>query len=79
MEYQEILLIDYYLDLQDKSGAYVVLCPDGERQWFVNNIFHRTDGPAVEWNNGDKEYWLHGKHFKSIEEWELVKLKDQII
>jgi hypothetical protein len=25
-----------------------------------NGRFHREDGPAIEWNNGDKEWWLDG-------------------
>jgi hypothetical protein len=22
---------------------------------------HRTDGPAIKWNNGNKEWWINGK------------------
>ncbi len=22
---------------------------------------HRTDGPSIEWNNGDKSWWINGK------------------
>jgi hypothetical protein len=22
--------------------------------------YHRTDGPAIEWKNGVKEYWVNG-------------------
>ncbi len=22
--------------------------------------YHRTDGPALEWGNGDKEWWING-------------------
>jgi hypothetical protein len=25
------------------------------------SVFHREDGPAVEWLNGSKEWWLNGK------------------
>ena len=28
-------------------------------------ILHRLDGPAVEWNDGDKEYWVNGKEVKN--------------
>jgi hypothetical protein len=26
---------------------------------------HRTDGPAVEWLNGDKEWWVEGKRHRA--------------
>lgn len=33
------------------------------REWWFGGLIyrlHRTDGPAVEWSNGDKEWWQHG-------------------
>jgi len=27
----------------------------------MNGQFHRKNGPAVEWANGSKEWWLNGK------------------
>ena len=33
---------------------------DTHTVWYQNGAFHRTDGPAVEYNNGDQEWWLHG-------------------
>jgi len=29
--------------------------------YYLNGNFHREDGPAVEWANGDKSWWLNGK------------------
>jgi len=29
-------------------------------KWKTNEL-HREDGPAIGWNNGDKEWWLNGK------------------
>ncbi len=26
---------------------------------------HREDGPAVEWNNGDKEWWINNKRHRT--------------
>ncbi len=42
-------------------------CPDGPaltlvngtRKWYVYGKRHRTDGPAIEWFNGDCEYYLN--------------------
>jgi hypothetical protein len=25
---------------------------------------HRTDGPAIEWDNGDKSWWINGKRHR---------------
>jgi hypothetical protein len=25
---------------------------------------HRTDGPAIEWSNGDKAWWVNGKYHR---------------
>ena len=29
-----------------------------------NGDFHREDGPAIEYNNGDKDWWLNGKRHR---------------
>jgi len=29
--------------------------------YMKHGIFHRDDGPAVEWHNGDVEYFINGK------------------
>jgi uncharacterized cupin superfamily protein len=51
--------------------------------WFTfyvikgNSIYHREDGPAVEWFSGDKDWFFHGKSINcdSQEEFERqVKL-----
>ena len=34
--------------------------PDGTKRWFFNEKLHRVDGPAIEWKNGDKEWWFDG-------------------
>jgi hypothetical protein len=33
----------------------------GNKHWFLNDIRHRVDGPAVESANGYKEWWLNGE------------------
>ena len=47
----------------------------GNRAYFLNGKRHREDGPAVEWPNGYKVYWLYGEEY-SYEEWkkEVTKL-----
>jgi hypothetical protein len=31
------------------------------------NIFHREDGPAVEWSDGEKCWWLNGENLSEEE------------
>ena len=33
----------------------------GNKEWLLNGLLHREDGPAVEYANGAKGWWLHGK------------------
>jgi len=42
-----------------KNGLYIT--DGGNKFWFKNNKFHRTDGPAREWSNGDKEWLINDK------------------
>jgi len=32
--------------------------------YYLNDKLHRTDGPAVEWNSGNKSWWLHDKRHR---------------
>ena len=34
---------------------------DGTKRWYLNNKYHREDGPAIEYTNGDKCWYLNGK------------------
>ena len=33
---------------------------NGRIEWFVNDVFHREDGPAVEFPHGRKDWWING-------------------
>jgi len=33
----------------------------GTKQYYLNGLFHREDGPACEWPDGCKRYYIHGK------------------
>lgn len=35
------------------------------REWVKNHMWHRLDGPAVEWEEGDKSWYENGKCKKS--------------
>jgi len=42
-----------------KNGL-VVDAADGTKRWYLNDVLHRVDGPAIEWWNGDCVWYLHG-------------------
>ena len=37
--------------------------------YVVNGEFHREDGPAIEYDNGRKEWWLNNKRYIGMDEW----------
>ena len=44
----------------------VIIDEDGNKLWHQNDKLHRLDGPAVEYSNGNVEYWINGKNVKSL-------------
>lgn len=42
----------------------IIEWPNGAKEWYLNGKTHRIDGPAVEHNNGTKQYWIHGEYIE---------------
>jgi|JI9StandDraft_1071089.scaffolds.fasta_scaffold305099_1 hypothetical protein len=42
------------------SFSGIVLDTDGTKSWYMNGNLHREDGPAVEWGDGDKWWYIDG-------------------
>jgi hypothetical protein len=42
------------------------------------NILHREDGPAIEWTNGRKEWWLDDKLVSEEEHKRLIRKEPTI-
>jgi hypothetical protein len=39
---------------------------DGNRRWYnVQRQLHREDGPAIEWNNGTRMWYLNGQRHRA--------------
>ena len=38
---------------------------DGVKRWYKDDQLHREDGPAVEWPDGDTDWWLNGRYLGS--------------
>jgi len=45
----------------------------GNKFWCLGQNLHHPNRPAVEWADGDKEWWFHGQRFSS--EQDLVSYK----
>lgn len=50
------------IDLKDipKNFTGIAEYPNGDRECYKEGKLHREDGPAVEYSNGEKEWWIDG-------------------
>ena len=62
MIYKKISWEDYW-NLPDQTGAYLVLFFN-YKSWYFNGFYHREDGPAIEWANGDKFWYFYGERHR---------------
>ena len=47
---------------------WVTVDAKGTTRWYKDakgTVLHRTDGPAIEWADGDKEWYLDGQHHRT--------------
>jgi len=35
----------------------------GSKEWYLNDVLHREDGPAIEWYDGMQSWYLNGKYY----------------
>jgi len=45
----------------------------GNKYWILNGKRHRENGPAIEYANGEKNYWYNGKYLIHINSDEELK------
>jgi hypothetical protein len=45
----------------------VAVYDDGTKYWFLYGNLHREDGPACEYANGDKRWYIDGKELTEAE------------
>jgi hypothetical protein len=86
-----VLNVKYFSEVPNNFTGIVVCRGDGSKQWFENGIRHREDGPAVEYKNGRKTWWLIGCEYtesgwkkevaklnaKTAEEAKVVETKEE--
>lgn len=51
---------DYIVDVYDDNKK-CKMNDDGDLFWYKGNLFHRDDGPTIEWADGSKEWHKDGK------------------
>jgi hypothetical protein len=47
------------------NGAECIINNNGDKFWYLNDKWHRTDGPACEYANGSKSWYLNGKYHRT--------------
>jgi hypothetical protein len=47
-----------------KSKIKHVVNEDGTEYWYLDNEYHREDGPAVIWPTGYQSWWIHGQRHR---------------
>lgn len=54
---------------------------DGTKQWYMMELLHREDGPAVIDKDGNKFWWLYGQRYVSIDSYmdRNSKIKDKVM
>ncbi len=62
-----------------KDKCTVNIYDDGYGEYifyFLGNKFHREDGPAIEYPNGSKYWFLHGKEYfvNSVDELIIARI-----
>jgi len=50
----------------------------GNKFWFYKDKFHRLNGPAVEFANGTKSYWINGERFETFEDYKEAVVQYKI-
>lgn len=51
----------------NKKEQFIRIDEDGDKFYYSDRemkIRHREDGPAVEWSDGSKSWWLNGKYHR---------------
>jgi len=50
----------------------------GTKCYYLNNLLHREDGPAIECANGNKSYWINDIIFYEQDYWNEIKRRKSL-
>lgn len=70
--------------MKQLNGEYEEISITGKKfhSWYKNNLLHREDGPAIEWEDGQQQWWIEGVEYKEEEFNTYMKkknLKDSLL
>ena len=69
-----------YLDIQSTTGTRLLYILKDEKEqgkcWKKDNKYHRNKSPALEYDNGYKEWWLNGTRHRNPHEGPAVLLSE---
>ena len=71
----KVLSEKYQLVTEQTEEPVMEIDKYGNKEWFLNGERHRTDGPAVEFANGDKMWGLNGVLYTKKEWKEQMELR----
>lgn len=54
------------------NRTYCVTYANGTKLWFCNQKYHNLEGPAVEYSDGGKKYYIEDVEY-SFEEWDRIR------
>ena len=59
-------------NLSGDKGSWCWQEGNGNKYWYNPNdnyfVWHRDDGPAIEYHNGKTEYWINGKRIPQLDD-----------
>jgi hypothetical protein len=56
---------DYIMSHPNFTGCLIDEDEDIGKFWYLNGMYHRENGPAVELTDGYKAWWLNGKRHRT--------------
>ena len=68
----ELKIFELYLEMAKQP--VMRLYSNGEKQWWLDGMLHREDGPAVEWHDGN-QWYLYGTWYKTPDKWAQTVLR----
>jgi hypothetical protein len=72
------LKVMYWNDIPECYTG-IVEHPDGIKVWYLlNGRLHREDGPAIEYMDGEKHWYLNGINYSQEEWFEKLSAEDKL-
>jgi len=60
-----------------KTGIFIKISDKAKRH-YLNDFLHREDGPAIEFPNGNKEYYISGIEYLEEYYWKEIKKRKSL-